>query len=103
MHSNQECMTCQWCCRTTVVKLESEEDAYLFWVQGKQVFQDVARDGWYWISDIPCQHITPYGCNIYNKRPKLCHEYDCGCVAPPGVQTDRMIASTNKYFKKRKS
>jgi Fe-S-cluster containining protein len=32
-----------------------------------------------WIVTVPsqCQHLTPFGCAIYNDRPEICRKYDC--------------------------
>jgi Fe-S-cluster containining protein len=75
------CIECQKCCKNIAVythpdfyDCSAKEVLDFYKMRGVGVQKD---KGAFLISfSFPCPHLTQDGCNIYEKRPKLCREYN---------------------------
>jgi len=75
------CIECQKCCRD--VSVYTRADLYncsnrkvieFYRTRGFKVHKE--GDAILLTFSIPCPHLTPDGCDIYEKRPEVCREYD---------------------------
>lgn len=73
-----DCIDCQWCCRKQNNPIPGGlEYAFLYYIKGRPIYWEPITGEWYTLTDSPCQHITPFGCAIYEDRPRLCREWYC--------------------------
>jgi len=73
------CLTCLKCCKLIAFptlypnnKIVKE----LYETRGWLTKYDEKMDTLWIYKEVPCQHLGPKGCLIYNKRPKACKGYD---------------------------
>ena len=75
------CIECQKCCRDVSIYTRAD----LYNCSEKKVIEfyktrgfDVQKEGKSILLTLsmPCPHLTPDGCAIYEKRPRVCQEYD---------------------------
>jgi Fe-S-cluster containining protein len=74
------CIKCRKCCKQVGVYTDpyiyemGEQDVIDFYeARGATVTKSDAE--LFIVFDLPCPHLTPKGCNIYPKRPKICRIY----------------------------
>ena len=70
------CLQCMECCKVFYVTTtwERYEEKEFYELRGCEVRP---YKGYYIvIVPLPCPHLTPQGCDIYNKRPQVCRDYD---------------------------
>jgi Fe-S-cluster containining protein len=72
------CLQCFKCCERVgfyTLYTDSDPDAINFYrIRGF----DISFEKGYLkvVIDLPCPHLTPKGCNIYNARPQVCVDFD---------------------------
>ena len=70
------CLQCMECCKVFYVPtvLNKYEEKEFYELRGCQVkrYQNHAIV----IVPLPCPHLTPQGCDIYDQRPQVCKDYD---------------------------
>ena len=76
----QLCIECKKCCTKVGVYSDpaiyelSEKDVIHFYeARGATVTR--SDDHLFIVFDMPCPHLAQHGCNIYEKRPKICRIY----------------------------
>jgi Fe-S-cluster containining protein len=76
----QLCVDCRKCCGyvgvytdPTIYELSEKEVIHFYEARGATVTRD--GEHLFIVFKLPCPHITPKGCAIYNKRPKICKIY----------------------------
>lgn len=76
----QLCIECQKCCTKVGVYTDpsiyelSERDVIQFYeARGAAVSR--SDDHLFIVFDVPCPHLTLKGCDIYDKRPRICRIY----------------------------
>jgi Fe-S-cluster containining protein len=69
------CIKCQYCCTAVYIPLAKGTNLELYIARGFQILFRGA-DPFIILEDMPCQHLTNKGCNIYNIRPLVCSLYD---------------------------
>jgi len=81
-YSNEQkvCMKCQECCRWLTFILSAETAITLqefYEVRGCKI-KDVPGNPKAKAVMVPtiCPNITPWGCDIYQRRPRACRDYD---------------------------
>ena len=110
----KDCWSCSQCCKNTVLKLSKDEALrilqdgninYVFqsWGENKQIFStndliidDPSREvilQFVW----SCPQLSRVGqCNIYNKRPQVCRDYELNslhCKSNRKIAINNIIAS----------
>jgi Fe-S-cluster containining protein len=79
------CLSCQRCCKTvhiiTPYAPDNQDIIEFYTIRGFKVYQvpiDAERKEIRLMLSIehPCPFLTPAGCAIYGKRPKVCRDYD---------------------------
>jgi Fe-S-cluster containining protein len=73
---SKACVKCQKCCSLSLlpVDFKDEREFSFYEVKGFKMF--IMGGRMYTIIHKKCQHLTPLGCKIYNKRPDACKYYD---------------------------
>ena len=72
------CLKCLACCKILAIPsdrfLLTQDDIELYEARGCKL--KVLDGKFYIVMPYPCPHLTPQGCDIYDKRPKSCEYYD---------------------------
>jgi Fe-S-cluster containining protein len=76
----QLCIECRKCCMqvgvytdTSIYELTESEVVHFYEARGATVSK--SDEELFIVFDLPCPHITPKGCAIYEKRPEICRKY----------------------------
>lgn len=75
------CIACQKCCKELGVYTfngfyEDEEAAVVHFYETRGCTLTRGESGLMYLSmKIPCPHLTPAGCDIYDTRPEICRKY----------------------------
>jgi Fe-S-cluster containining protein len=76
----QLCMKCRKCCgkvgvytNPSIYEMSKADVVRFYEARGAVVTK--SDDELFVVFDIPCPHLTPKGCDIYDRRPKICRTY----------------------------
>jgi len=71
------CLKCQYCCKVAFIPVNPHSGLVSFYrdVRGIEVRFTEGLNPWFVVNQ-PCQHLTPKGCRIYDKRPVDCKFFD---------------------------
>jgi Fe-S-cluster containining protein len=76
----QLCIQCRKCCQkvgvyTDPAIYEMTEADVIHFYKARGATVNKSDDQLFIVFDTPCPHLTPTGCAIYEKRPKICRTY----------------------------
>lgn len=78
--TQKQCINCQECCRINLVPINPDNRTLeLYYTKGIPLVYHGASRYWSIYLNVPCPHLTPDGCDIYDdpKKPELCGRYHC--------------------------
>ncbi len=71
------CLDCLECCKNLAVPLAGVcDEARKFYSFRNCTVEPILGGRIGVVIPFPCPHLTPKGCDIYDKRPASCREYD---------------------------
>jgi Fe-S-cluster containining protein len=70
------CLQCLECCKVFYVPTQINNEAEKEFYELRGCTVENFRGNQVVVIPLPCPHLTPEGCNIYNERPEVCKNYD---------------------------
>ncbi|MCS7204127.1 MAG: YkgJ family cysteine cluster protein [Leptospiraceae bacterium] len=104
--SQEKCILCHGCCMYITVPLDPPDNEetienYLWYLYHRniEVYLD-HNDQWQLLVKTPCENLLPNGlCSIYEKRPKICREYDPSSCSRVGKDYKVLFKTASDFLK----